>query len=115
MRLFLGLLNPATLAHVVAGGQALEKWGKAFTHGPNAPACFRGKDFVKLYDHDRDRLIKTARRLGVRVVKVDRPGGDWQHIDLVGKPMERALREAEAAQAKAVKEANETQQGLFEQ
>jgi hypothetical protein len=77
-----------------AGGRALEQWDKSYTYGPRAPACFVGKDFVKLYDQDEVRLIATARELGVRVVKVDRPGQIHQHIDLVGGPMRKALARA---------------------
>lgn len=91
---FSGYLSKAMLAHVLAGGQAIEVWDKSFTLAPTAPRCFRGKDFAKLYDQDEVRLVATARRLGVRVIKVDRPGEDTQHIDLVGSPMDRALREA---------------------
>jgi hypothetical protein len=93
--LFSGLLSDALKAHVLAGGQALEKWDKSYTLAPTAPLCFRGRDFVKLYDQDKLRLIATARRYGVKVIKVDRPGQLHQHIDLVGAPMRRALADAE--------------------
>lgn len=43
-----------------------------------------------LIDLDKDRLIATVRRLGVRVIKVEREGEPLQHIDLCGKPLERA-------------------------
>ena len=93
--LFKGLLSPERIAHVAAGGQALEKWDKSYTLSGNAPLCFRGKDFVKLYDQDELRLIATARRLGVRVIKVDRRAdATSQHIDLVGGPMRKVLAEA---------------------
>ena len=85
--LFPGVANPDTFAHVMAGGQAVEMWDKSYTLGPRTPICFRGKNFVKLYDQDEQRLIATARRLGVKVIKVDRPGQQSQHIDLVGGPM----------------------------
>lgn len=95
MKLFTGKLTDAMHAHVAADGQALEKWDKSYTLSQKAPVCFRGRDFVKLYDADEVRLIATARRLGVRIVKVDRPGTPNQHVDLVGGPMRRALAEAE--------------------
>lgn len=47
-----------------------------------------------LFDADKTRLIATARRLGVRVIKVEREGEEGQHIDLCGKPFERACHEA---------------------
>lgn len=45
-----------------------------------------------LMDMNKNRLISTARRLGVRVIKVEREGAQGQHIDLCGKPLERAIR-----------------------
>jgi hypothetical protein len=92
--LFPGTGNPDALAHAASGGQSLEVWDKSYTYGPRAPRCFRGKDFCKLYDQDAERLAATARRLGVNVVKIDRPGQPSQHLDLVGGPMRRALAEA---------------------
>jgi hypothetical protein len=47
-----------------------------------------------LFDKDKERLIATARRLGVRVIKVEREGVYGQHIDLCGKPFDRACGEA---------------------
>lgn len=94
--LFPGNRTPACIAHVQAGGQALERWDKSYTLGPTAPRCFRGRDFAKLYDNDTPRLVATARRLGVRVIKVDRAGESGaQHIDLCGGPMRKALAEAQ--------------------
>jgi hypothetical protein len=98
--LFPGLRSADAIAHVEAGGQALELWDKSYTLGPRAPRCFRGKDFAKLYDADPVRLLATARRLGVRVVVIDREGDRRrQHVDLVGGPMRRALKEAVAPAA----------------
>ena len=62
------------------------------------PKCFRqardaGKSWGHLIDNDRERLETTARRLGVRVIKVSRPGRNGQHIDLCGRPLERAMEE----------------------
>lgn len=48
-----------------------------------------------LLDQNKERLIKTARKLGVRVIKVEREGEPFQHIDLCGKPFQRALAMAE--------------------
>ena len=97
--LFPGLRTQAAIDAIMAGGQVLEEWDKSYTYGPGAPTCFRGKNFVKLYDNDTDRLMATARRLGVRVIHVDRRGEPGaQHIDLVGQPMRRAIREAILAQ-----------------
>lgn len=76
------------LAHVGTGEQSLflHAWG-----GPSRIPCFDGVRIIgKLFDRDRVRLVATARRLGVRVIKVDREGQESQHIDLVGRPLERA-------------------------
>lgn len=81
------------LACAAEGGQALfvHAW-----HGPSRIKCFDGAPWIgKLFDQDRARLAATARRLGVRIVKVDRAGEPGQHIDLVGRPLQRARAEAE--------------------
>jgi hypothetical protein len=96
MILFPGNRTPEAIQAINDGCQVLELWDKSFTMGPDAPACFRGKDFAKLYDNDKERLIKTARRLGVRVIVVDcedQPGR--QHVDLVGGPMRKAVNAAD--------------------
>lgn len=49
-----------------------------------------------LIDQDKRRLVHLASRLGVRVVKVEREGRRGQHVDLCGKPFERACEMAEA-------------------
>ncbi len=65
-----------------------------------APRCFvrevdAGRDICHLLDHDLERLRKTARRLGVRVVLVERGGTDTQHIDICAGPLRKAIAEAE--------------------
>ena len=62
----------------------------------NPPACFRrSKLWGHLIDMDRVRLVKTAIRLGVKVIVVGRHGRQGQHVDLCGKPLERAIEECE--------------------
>lgn len=78
--------------HCRQGGQAIHMMPPHNTSG--APKCFQGRTFAHLIDHDEERLVATAKRLGVRIRKVERRGHVWQHIDLVGKPLERALEEA---------------------
>ena len=59
-----------------------------------APICFRGTNKIgKLFDQNRERLIATAKRFGVRVIKVDHDGDAYQHIDLIGAPLKRAIEE----------------------
>lgn len=72
-----------------SGGQALHLHNIIT---PNAPRCFKrdvdnGVMIAHLFDQDTDRLRQTARKLGVRVIKIDREGTDKQHIDLCGKPL----------------------------
>lgn len=74
------------------GSQALftHTWGLAA-----GPQCFQAAKVIgKLFDQDASRLEETARTLGVRRVKIDRLGHPWQHVDLVGKPLERAIVQA---------------------
>jgi hypothetical protein len=76
---------------VKAGGQALHLF--TWFADPKAPKPFRaGGQFGHLLDQDVGRLMATARRLGVRVIKVAKCGHPWeQHIDLVGRPLARAI------------------------
>lgn len=83
------------MAHAESGGQALHVYA-AIDGMPNAPQVFkRSKEWGHLFDHDEKRLIRTARRLGVRVIKVHHKGRRAQHIDLCGKPLARAKEAAE--------------------
>ena len=70
----------------------MEGW---FAHRrADTPKCFKGRqEIAHLFDQDKTRLIATVKRLGVRVVKVEREGEEGQHIDLCGKPLERAQEE----------------------
>lgn len=93
MRFFERRQYREALAHAAQGGQALfiHAW-----HGQSRIRCFDGAPFIgKLFDQDRERLMATVRRLGVRVVAVDRAGQPEQHVDLVGRPLQRAKAEAE--------------------
>lgn len=79
--------------HALSGGQALHLH-RFLT--PRAPACFvrevnAGRHIAHLFDQDVDRLKKTARDLGVRVIVVERVGQPGQHIDLCGRPLARAV------------------------
>ena len=81
---------PLALEDARQGRQAL------FVHrwlGINTPKAFEGSHLIgKLFDMDSRRLIKTARELGVRIIKIDRINQPGQHIDLVGPPLENALK-----------------------
>lgn len=62
-------------AYAAGGGQALHlfDWPGA---SPGAPRCFKGaKQGGHLIDRNRERLITTAKSLGVRVIKLGRVKG----------------------------------------
>lgn len=95
-------------AHAAAGGQALHVFSGAFAYmQARTPNCFKGRrQIAHLFDQDHARLIATAQRLGVRVILVEHPGTYRQHIDLCGRPLDRAIEQANA-------EAAETQNTLL--
>ena len=86
------------VAHAARGGRAVHLHRVC---GPGAPTCFRrnvkaGKDIAHLFDQDVDRLVATVKRIGVRVVVVERRGTDRQHVDLCGSPLGRLLAWADS-------------------
>jgi hypothetical protein len=74
------------------GGQALHLWNPDVRGWPEAPTCFKRscKEWGHLLDRDIDRLIATARSLGIVVIAVSRRGMRGQHIDLCGGPLRKA-------------------------
>jgi len=44
-----------------------------------------------LFDQDKDRLFKKAKKLGIRRVYIDDEGADGQHLDLCGRPLKALL------------------------
>jgi len=85
--------------HAEDGGQALHIHNIIVDYD-KAPSCFvreveSGRMIAHLFDKDRERLEKTARRLGVRVILVERPGKKGQHIDLCGGPLRKAIAECD--------------------
>lgn len=84
-------------AYAAAGQQALHTHS-IIVDAKRAPQCFvqavrRGERIAHLFDQDKERLVATARRLGVRVIYIDREDTSHQHIDLCGAPLRRALQE----------------------
>jgi hypothetical protein len=57
-------------------------------------AVARGESIGHLFDRDEPRLRRTAARLGIKRVKVERIGTDRQHVDLCGGPLRRAVEDA---------------------
>lgn len=91
------------IMHAAEGGQALHL--HVFIT-PGCPRCFKrdveaGKQIAHLFDHDLKRLVATVKRLGVRVVRVERMGTPRQHVDLCGRPLEKALEEANESRTSA--------------
>ncbi len=54
-------------------------------------AIERGEFIAHLFDQNTVRLVATARRLGVHVLKIDHQGTPNQHIDLCLGPLRRAI------------------------
>jgi hypothetical protein len=84
------------LQYAALGGQALHVH-RIIVDPKRAPRCFvnaicRGEEIAHLFDRDDERLKATARRLGVRIIKIDREGTPRQHIDLCGAPLRKAIR-----------------------
>lgn len=99
MKRFDCLEVPEAIAHAAAGGQSLHLH-RIIVDRRKAPRCFvqavdRGEQIAHLFDQDEARLRQTARRLGVRVVVVERRGEEGQHVDLCGGPLRKALAECE--------------------
>lgn len=83
------------LEYAAAGGQALHRHQMIVDYA-KAPSCFvreveAGRDIAHLFDQDEVRLIATARKLGVKVILVERRGQPSQHIDLCMGPLRGAL------------------------
>lgn len=103
MRHFAARELEAAIAYAAAGGQALHTH-RIIGDWRKAPRCFkvvftRGEHLAHLFDQDEVRLVATVKRLGVRVVLVERLGTPRQHVGLVGVPLRRALALCEPAPA----------------
>lgn len=101
MRIFHQNRIREAVAYARGGGQALHLH-RLLT--PRAPACFvkaveRGETIAHLFDMDLERLKVTAHELGVKVIVVEHEGTIWQHVDLCGKPLEKAKARAGALYA----------------
>lgn len=91
MKQFTEMDLQGAVACAKSGNQALHLFN-VIPYSRKASKCFQKKKTAgHLIDHNIGRLVQTAKSLGVRVIKVDRQGTDKQHIDLCGKPLERAI------------------------
>lgn len=109
MKIFSDIEIEEAYDYARAGGQALHLH-QIIADRNKAPRCFvqavdRGEDIAHLFDQDYRRLFETARKLGVKIIVAEGRGTHWQHIDLCGTPLKKAIAMAE-------KEENES--GLFE-
>jgi hypothetical protein len=77
------------LAHAEAGGQALHDI--LAVQMPKHPPFIRA---AHLFDRNLDRLVETARCLGIRKPRIHHFGLSSQHVDLWARPLERALKDA---------------------
>lgn len=91
MKLFQQRELREALAFSAAGGQALHIISGRFGHSPGAPGVFHHQsEIAHLFDRNMVRLILTAKSLGVRVIKVERPGQEGMHVDLCRQPLANA-------------------------
>jgi hypothetical protein len=98
VRVFQELEVKEALECAAGGGQALHLH-RIILYPGVAPRCFveaieRGENIAHLFDQNAERLVRTARGLGVRVVVIERRGERRQHVDLCGGPLRRAVFEA---------------------
>lgn len=106
MKIFKALQVREAIAYAAKGGQALHLH-QIIVNRDTAPRCFvaavdRGEYIAHLFDQDKERLVKTARRHGVKVIYIDKEDTPRQHIDLCAGPL-RAVH-AWAKQQKAFME-----------
>lgn len=76
------------------GGQALHLFTvrQEYNKRPSVQRLFAhaGKNWAHLIDHDEKRLRETVKQLGVNRVFIHGKGTEKQHVDLCGKPLEKA-------------------------
>lgn len=75
------------ILYAMSGGQALHV--HPFTQSGHR--TFRKyTEAAHLFDQNTDRLVKTAKKLGVRVINIEHAGTNKQHIDLCAGPLQKA-------------------------
>lgn len=83
--------------YAAAGGFALHLHS-VIVNRQTAPKCFVGEvdaghPIAHLFHQSEPALVKAARDLGVRVIKVERRGRPGQHVDLCRGPMWKAIKQ----------------------
>ena len=97
MKLFAEHQIHEALKHAAAGGQALHVFSPIWA-GPRKPIPLpfkRTSVWAHLLDQDKQRLVETARKLGVKIIVVECEGRLSQHVDLCGRPLQRATRQCQ--------------------
>lgn len=75
-----------SIQYSISGGQALHLHNFCTD---SAPLCFkRSKELGHLFDQNKERLIETAKKLGVKKIVIHGEG-DKMHVDLCGMPLKR--------------------------
>lgn len=96
MKIYLQRELREAYAHAAEGGIALHICTSAGLVTAAAPGCFRrSQQFAHLFDQNLDRLLAMAKKFGVRVIRPQHCGTHRQHIDLCGRPLERAIAHVE--------------------
>ena len=89
------------IEHSESGGVALHVWkpprqnGESTWPGYDIPGCFKkSESWGHLLCCSLGQLEKTAKRLGISRVVVSKLGKRGQHVDLCGRPLEKAIEKA---------------------
>lgn len=98
MKLFKEREIREAIAYAKEGGQALHVWmPRGYEKMPGVPKPFKKNKslWAHLFDQNMGRLISTAKKLGVRKIKVGNEGHKAAHIDLCGAPLDKAIQQCE--------------------
>jgi hypothetical protein len=91
MKLFEERQIKEAFAYSAEGGQALHLFSNPGVY-PGAPICFKRNLFAAhLFDDHIERLKLTASKLGVKRIVISRVGRQGQHVDLCGRPLQKAI------------------------
>lgn len=98
IRVFQQMELREAIAFAAAGNQSIHLH-RIIVDPSTAPQCFvdavnRGENIAHLFDQNESRLVATVKRLGVRVVRIEKRGTDGQHVDLCGGPLRKLLSES---------------------
>jgi len=93
MKLFRRSQTREAIHYAIDGGQALQPFIKTSVFCGGCGNFFKyPQRAARLFDQDYKRLVETIKSFGINSVHVHLEGQDKQHVDVVGKPLERAMR-----------------------